>query len=190
MTTLSTEEEIFLTALRFENAGWILSRSANETVKSGKQFGPLVTQAPAELTPMTVCFSFSVELYLKCLVCLETGTAPRGHSLEELMKMVSQQSQDEIEKHYEALMSDRPDRDVVDAQFGVGSTKFQNALKGANKGFEHWRYVYERNMAPGFSLSSYLAHGVRQTLINLRPNWKGFLADLSIPSTSYAATKT
>jgi hypothetical protein len=184
---MSTPEEVFKTATSFEHSAHLVSISIVE--RTGKRsFEIPIDQTPAGVIPMIVCFTFSVELYLKCLVWLERGTStPRGHNLEHLFALVTLPNQSKIEHHFEAFLSQVPNRHDFESSdkvgFGKGSTEFGNALKVASDAFVNWRYVYERTMVAGPALSMHLAYAVRRTIIEERPKWESFLAGLSMPPT-------
>jgi hypothetical protein len=39
--------------------------------------------------PLAVLSALTTELFLKCLICIETGDTPRGHDLKELFDQLS-----------------------------------------------------------------------------------------------------
>lgn len=144
-----------------------------------------INSMPPEAVPMVVCMTFSVELYLKCLVWLETGKAPRGHNLEQLMALVSQPIRDRVKHHYDDFIDQGPYKSGFTGP-GVqpDAAVFDVALKVASDGFVSWRYVYEQDMAHGLNLAMYFAYAVRRTIIEVRPDFEQMTSGLSMPPTS------
>jgi HEPN domain-containing protein len=83
---------------------------------------PLIRNSP--MSPAIVCFSFSIELYLKLLHVLATGQAPRGHKLVELYLSLP-------EKTCQALT----------AKYGSG--ELQAHISTISTAFVDWRYEHE-----------------------------------------------
>src|SRR5690349_16628975 len=48
--------------------------------------------------PACTLSSFACELFLKCLLCIETGDAPNGHHLRKLFDMLSESTRHRLEK--------------------------------------------------------------------------------------------
>ena len=46
--------------------------------------------------PQIVLSALATELYLKCLICMETGKAPRGHHLKQLFDRLSPETRRRI----------------------------------------------------------------------------------------------
>jgi len=187
MTSAASPEEVFRLGASFEHSAQAIVHSM--VVAKGGAFtvSASIGSAPPGMVPMVVCMTFSVELYLKCLVWLETG-APRqrGHSLVSLFGLIAPARQARVKHHYDAFIG--PHRDRIEAtpapDFGPGSTEFGSALQVASDGFADWRYAYERNMVSGPNLAQYFAYAVRRSIIEVRPDWEQFLTGLSIPPTS------
>ena len=89
--------------------------------------------------------ALTIELFLKCLACIETTQVPRGHHLKTLFDGLSPSTQARIEdgwnaialhrdaewNHYETLMGEGIARDL------------RTALAAGSKAFEKIRYSYE-----------------------------------------------
>ena len=100
-------------AVSFFNAG---SRCV-----AGISITPTVTSAP--MAPAVVCFSFSLELYLK-LLHFVTGNSVRGHKIDELFVSLPTETQERIVRAY-------------------GSADLTEHLKAASNAFVEWRYQHE-----------------------------------------------
>ena len=57
--------------------------------------------------PCSVLAAFAIELYMKCIVCIETGHPPKGHHLALLYKQISPQSRKRIEELWDDYVKDR-----------------------------------------------------------------------------------
>lgn len=127
---------------------------------------------PNLMFPMVMCASFSLELYLKSLVLLESGTAERGHNLETLFFKVSPASQDAIRKNYEKK------RLVQDAMFAASNVPplpkadFDFVLHASAEAFESFRYAYEGIVKDQTGwLAGPLGECVRERIIELHRDW-------------------
>lgn len=74
--------QIFMHALGFHVAENALG---SLTLAPNTQLGAQVVQ------PTMVLSAFTTELFLKCLICLETNLTPQGHHLFELFEQLSPQ---------------------------------------------------------------------------------------------------
>jgi hypothetical protein len=181
-----TTREVFCAAADFEHAAWVLHYAAKIRGHKSRK-AERFYHTPGSI-PLIVCMNFSVELYLKCLIRLERNKVPRRvHELETLFALVSPARQDRIKCHYDAWMAPSLEWYKAWAKkngYPESSVDFHVILKTTSTGFKTWRYAYEREMPKGANGSYYLAYGVRQTIIELRPKWARVLTGLSIESTS------
>lgn len=76
------------------------------------------------MSPAVVCFSFSIELYLKLLHVLSTGAAPKGHKLEELFLSIPE-----------------PTRQALTARYG--NSDLTAHVTAVSTAFVDWRYEHE-----------------------------------------------
>jgi HEPN domain-containing protein len=88
--------------------------------------------------PWVTCCALSLELYLKCLLHLETTTYPYGHKLLDLFEALSPESQNRIEAHYldfrQTKSKERPNQPWY---------ALRELLSISNKAFDDWRYSFE-----------------------------------------------
>ena len=83
---------------------------------------PVVTNCP--MSPAIVCFAFSVELYLKLLIAISTGTPPKNHKLDELFELLPADTRSNLVRIY-------------------GSDDLPSHLKSVSSAFIDWRYQHE-----------------------------------------------
>src|SRR4051794_17027161 len=102
------EERMFRAAASFEHSSQVLIESVARTqaiaiaMRGHEITSCTIGQEPPGLIPMVVCISFSAELYLKCLIQIETGSAaPRIHTLSKLFEMLSPLSKERSKRYYE-----------------------------------------------------------------------------------------
>src|ERR1700748_1063655 len=85
--------KIFMNAERFRIADLVLRQNNN----------PQIMVAVAR--PALVLSAFASELYLKCLICIETDRLAHGHDLQVLFKQLSGRSRQGIEKRWNAYVT-------------------------------------------------------------------------------------
>lgn len=120
----------------FLNAYEILSES-NEALVERMTRGaerPLHRTAFGTLPAMgieIVCLAFSVELHLKELHRLGSGSAPRGHNITKLFNSLPMPVKTALVSH------------SAIAKYGWSGSQIESELLAISDGFEKWRYAYE-----------------------------------------------
>jgi hypothetical protein len=137
--------KIFVNAERFRIADLTLRSSQYQNV------------AVAVAGPALVLSAFASELYLKSLICIETGKAVFGHELQPLFKKLSGVSQKNIEDRWNAFVA-RPERQRIFAALKALSgetipTDLDWSLQNGGDGFVELRYIHETDTGPRFLLS-------------------------------------
>lgn len=97
--------------------------------------GNLINQGmPQYMFPWVVCSSFSLELYLKCLILVEGGSS-KGHDLEQLFSKIAPESQKRIRASYEthktktdAMFASFKGLPTPKTDFDLSSTRAQRPL--------------------------------------------------------------
>jgi hypothetical protein len=106
-------------------------------------------QSAADVGPAYIVLSaLTSELFLKCLICIETGEAQTGHHLSCLYGRLSQNTQARIKEIWDNdLVKYRASHwDKLEAALGRKIDRsLLAALKGADTTFEKMRYGYENN---------------------------------------------
>lgn len=128
--------------------------------------------------PQVVISAFAIELYLKCLICIETGSARRGHSLKKLFEMLSQETQRRICEIWDSEV--RPMRDdwwdQLEAHSSPGAAPvprdLRDALASAEHTFEKVRYIYEKGASSIVFVLSDLPTVLRRVIVEMQPSWR------------------
>jgi hypothetical protein len=117
--------------------------------------------------------AFVSELYLKCILSIENGKAPKGHYLHDLYMKISPATRSKLNGKWDAIMLscaasyDRFEKDSG----GKMPRDLGSCLKEGNKGFEILRYAYEPgNAGFGFFLNE-LPIALRRTILEMQPTW-------------------
>jgi len=103
-----------------------------------------------------VLASYSVELYLKCLLQIECGQYPESHDIKVLFGQLGRKTRDGLRKKHDA----HPDR----------PGNLDEMLEKGGDTFNKVRYLFERHKTE-FGLN-WLGELVRQTIISLHPDWE------------------
>lgn len=129
-------------------------------------------QIPLVVHPAMVLSAFASELYLKCLLRLETGKVPQTHNLKALFRDLSPALRKQLEELWEAGMPER--QKVLDEirKLPHGEelrTDLQYALDVGADAFRELRYFYETEKSI-FLLSDFpnLLHKV---ILQRMPQW-------------------
>lgn len=129
--------------------------------------------------PQIVNLVLSIELYLKCLLTLESVTFRRIHEIKELYGQVSAPRQKRIKELYEENFSRTnfttdsrelaPDRNLFN---------FEEVLTQLNKAFVQWRYAFERLSNKSTAGAYILCEAMRRAVIEVKQDWKPLVAAL------------
>jgi HEPN domain-containing protein len=128
--------------------------------------------------PSMVLSAFASEIYLKCLLCVETGSVPNGHNLEELFKKLDNDTKLSIDGLWDTDIR-HPDKQAViqkmrDRYNGEPKrTDLRYALKLGKLGFQELRYFYERERS--FFMLSHLPYVIRRAILIRFPSWGSIL---------------
>ena len=122
--------------------------------------------------PVAVLSTFVSEIYLKCLICLETGKGAHGHYLHDLFLCLSPTTQKILEAKWNAIMMERTEvLDRLDRQMSKPVPRdLRSNLKEGNKAFPQLRYIYEGGEDFRFLLGD-LPIALRQTVMHVKPVW-------------------
>jgi hypothetical protein len=138
--------------------------------------------------PLIVLAAFANELFLKCIICIETGDTTHGHNLKELFDRISETSRARMEKRWDDAVVERR-REEWDRLEGLGlkvARDLPSALAKGAKAFERYRYSYEEN-ADGLHFYLEDLSGLLERLIlEMRPDFEAFRrAPLPLQGASY-----
>ena len=138
--------KIFAHASAFHKSCELLQRSATATDPASGLPNDQLIGIIAH--PAMALSAFASELYLKCLLSIETGTVPRGHDLHSLFLRLKAETRHELDDLWDIDIR-QPERSAVleEIRKRPGAENFRldlrYALEKGAKGFEELRYFYE-----------------------------------------------
>jgi len=124
--------------------------------------------------PSLVLSVFASELYLKSLLCMETGKVPNTHDLKELFGGLKIEARRELDDLWDADIR-LPERQPIVDQIRLlpGGDKFRPdlryALKRGRNAFIELRYFYERERS--YFLLSDFPFLLRKAILKRCPSW-------------------
>jgi hypothetical protein len=122
--------------------------------------------------PILVTAAFASEIFLKCLICVETGKSVTGHNLKKLFDALTPATRKIVTDKWDRVMVGRKEViDTLERNSGQRVPRDLNAvLKESADTFVILRYAYE----PGRdfrSLISDLPIPLKETILQIRPEW-------------------
>jgi hypothetical protein len=126
--------------------------------------------------PLIVLDALTSELFLKCLICIETGDTPRGHNLERLFNQLSKATRTRIQSYWDSEISTRR-REKWDNFERVGlkvSRDLPTALANGNNAFERYRYSYEGNTQDLHYYLEDLPPLLERLILEMKPEFEAF----------------
>jgi hypothetical protein len=134
-------------------------------------------QLPFVAHPCMVLSAFASELYLKSLLCLESGNVPQTHNLKALFRGLSPDAKRRLEKLWEDYNKLPNRQKVLDAirKLPVGHevrTDLGYALDVGADAFREIRYIYETGKS--FFLLGDFPNLLRQVIVERMPWWASF----------------
>jgi hypothetical protein len=119
--------------------------------------------------PTMVLSAFASELFLKCILILETGEAPENiHLLHVLYPRVSHKRRRQIEEMWDA--DARPKLARL-SQVKNLPTDLPNALFQCSRAFEQLRYAYENQFNNVTYYIGDFAWILMRAIVEIRPEW-------------------
>ena len=131
-------------------------------------------QLPLIAHPAMVLSAFASELYLKCLLCIETGTVPPTHNLKNLFKRLQPNTQRRLEELWDTDIR-RPERQrSIEhmCQLPRGNELRLDLLYALDMGanaFTELRYYYEKQSS--YFLLSDFPNLLRAVILERMPSW-------------------
>ncbi len=136
---------------------------------------------PLDMIPLVTNNAFAAELYLKCLIHVETGQLIKAeHNLQKLFSKLPEKTQTEIEKRFDAEISKGPEMDRSNASEELKEAarsrpaSLRAALKEGADAFVEWRYLYEDNLSKNFFALFPLPAILRYVILERKPDWAKF----------------
>lgn len=159
--------DIFMHAKGFHEAENYI---ANERMGHNPQLALEMGQA------VMVLAAFNSELFLKCLICIETGLVPTGHYLDGLFDQLSPETRARIEHIWKTEIV--PLRDPmwtsIEKNFGNGETLHRDlpsAIKAGRRAFEKMRYAYEPESKGSQFYIADLPRLLYYVILEKKPEW-------------------
>jgi hypothetical protein len=155
---VSDPEQVFNHASQF-----LATDQALRKIFGGTEWG--LTIGP----PTMVLSAFASELYLKCLLILETGETPEdSHLLHVLYRRLSNKRRRRIEEMWDA--DARPKLENLARMLGV-PTDLPNALFRCSKAFEQLRYAYESKFNNVTYYIGDFPWVLMRAIVEIKPEW-------------------
>lgn len=161
--------------LIFRNAEWFSISAAIL-----RKVAPRVRSA---FVPSAVLNAFSLELYFKCLIAIETGKPPpTGHNLRWLFNRLNGGTKTKI-KHYFDNPPDQKELNwreslknppaYVPKEALVVPYTFDNILDKSARAFSQFRYIFERGSYNSDAVWSagYIVTCTRRVIVETHPEW-------------------
>jgi hypothetical protein len=117
--------------------------------------------------PTMVLSAFAAELFLKCLLVMESGAAPPIHRLDLLFKRVSHKRQRRINELWET--HGRPKLMPLCRALKLPSD-LGNALSKCGTAFENVRYYYENPQKVVYYIGDF-AWILMRVIVEIKPEW-------------------
>lgn len=133
--------------------------------------------------PSVVLGAFSLELYLKCLIAIETGKPPpTGHNLRWLFDRLSSSTQrkiiqyfdnptDQHEINWRKTLKNPPKH--VPQQMKISSFTFDEVLDTSARAFGQFRYIFESGTYKTNASwnAGYIVVCARRVIVEMHPDW-------------------
>jgi hypothetical protein len=160
--------KIYMHAMGFHVAEDALGRL---TLNPNQQLASHVVQ------PNMILSALTSELFLKCLVCMETTLTPKGHHLFELFKLLKPDTRDGIIKMWDIYIVPQRTQmwDVIDQHHGGKIARdLPGALLASSRAFETIRYEYEPTIQQSEFNIGDLPRILRLVVLEKKPDWANF----------------
>jgi hypothetical protein len=138
--------------------------------------------------PLIVLDALTSELFLKCLICIETGSTQHGHDLKKLFYQLSEATRTRIQRSWDSEIATRR-REKWDDFERLGlkiARDLPSALAKGTNGFERYRYSYEGNTQDLHYYLEDLPEVLEMLILEMKPEFEAFRqAPLPLLQTSY-----
>jgi HEPN domain-containing protein len=155
--------KIFMNAERFRQADLLL-RSVNDQRIA-------VTIA----SPALILSAFASELYLKCIVCIETGELAHGHHLKNLYRRIEPSTRRSIEEKWDEYVSSPVKQRLYEALASINGrpvpVDFDWTLSEGSSAFTSLRYLHEVDDLKTKFLLGDFPNILREVIVQKRPQW-------------------
>jgi hypothetical protein len=127
---------------------------------------------PPELKPALVNCALAIELYLKCILLIETGNTYIGHDLSTFYSMISSSMRNRIESIYNQAFSTYPAY-VSERDNSPDKTQFElvSVFQSNDSTFMDVRYSYEPKPLWAGKLPDLAKFALARAILELKPEW-------------------
>jgi hypothetical protein len=118
----------------------------------------------------------TIELFFKCLIFIETGTAPRGHRFKELFDQLSSSTQARIQDTWDnwIVVHRTTEWNRLENALGITIARdLPSALEAGSDAFQKIRYSYEGGTENLKYYLQDLPQLLRRVIVEMRPELKG-----------------
>jgi hypothetical protein len=124
--------------------------------------------------PVMVIGALTIELFLKCFLCIDSGKVPRTHNLRELFEKLSPSTQKRIQEGWDKIAAHRAEEwSHLEKSLGITIARdLPSALAAGGGAFQQIRYSYEGNTQ---QLQYYLQDLPRllgRIALEIKPEWQ------------------
>ena len=119
--------------------------------------------------------AYALELYLKCILCIEGTRIEQGHSIPEIYRKVTEDTKLIIEDDYQKNVTYL--EGYFDRHGHEKKVDFKSIISQIPNAFVGLRYIYENPPKKGnerYELEC-ISPSVRNTILKLKPGLKGYL---------------
>lgn len=123
--------------------------------------------------PILVMSALASELFLKCLICIETGRRSSGHHHARLFDHLSAATKAKLEAKWDGIVANREDM-IKKIEKGSGmkiERKLRRALNQSGDTFVQLRYLYETENDIVSAMSDFHL-SLKEMVLELKPEWK------------------
>lgn len=125
-----------------------------------------------KIAPTMVLYAFSVELYLKCLHEMDTGSAPHSHNLLDLYNKLQPATQNSLKKTYEEFLKTDPTALKIVKNNPTETFSIEDVANRSGEAFVIFRYIYELRSGSPYRDDSYLiGRAAKRLIIEREPTW-------------------
>ena len=162
---------IFVVADQFRHASKVLNLTLAGVMTLAGEKAPFDLQVP-----MVTSSAFALELYLKCLIAMETGKKPPEiHELDKLFERLHPDTRAGIRRHFDATGASTIA--VIKGAFeqhgmAAPTIDFDYVLKASRRAFPLARYIYEGMPGEQGWVAEMIMEGARAVILERFPHWK------------------
>jgi len=159
--------KIFMNAERFRQADLLL-RSVQDPHLS-------VAVGP----PALILSAFASEVYLKCIICIETGELAHGHHLKNLYRRIGPRTRSAIEGAWDEYVSSPLKQRLYAALSSMNGSPIPMdldwTLSEGSSAFTSLRYLHEVEDSKTKFLLGDFPNILREVIIRIKPEWTNMI---------------